>query len=170
MLRQCFLCRGKALRAVAKLFMPWQSFLCASARNDPLLRSAACRVVQHHYSSCRGQVHRAAACLFVTQQEMTRRSIPRRCSSFRSKKRCAAAFCGIVRHVRRAVAMFRYLATARMRKNNNQPVQHWPPLWHSGSRFGLVGACVFLQRLLLCCFLRVEKTINLFGGLGGHCG
>jgi len=28
----------------------------------------------------------------------------------------------------------------------------------------------FLWRLLLCCFLRVEKTINLCGGLSGHCG
>jgi len=149
----------------------WRSaplFLCALARNDLLLCSVACRVVQHCYSSCRGQVHCAVACLFVTQQEMTRCSIPHHCSLFCSKKQCTAAFCGIARHG--VMAMFRLFSYCKDGENNNQPVQHWLPLWHSGSHFGLVGSCVFLQRLLLCCFLRVEKTINLFGSLGSHCG
>jgi len=56
-LRQCSSCSGKKMmcRSIAWHFVPW--FLRALARNDPLLRSAACRGMQHHYCSCRGVVY-----------------------------------------------------------------------------------------------------------------
>jgi len=92
--RQCSSCRGKAVACVASFFVSRQettccsvewhsapSFLCPSAKNDPLLRSAACLVVLRHCSLCRGQV-RHDAVIFLCHV----------------KKQCAEAFRTIILH------------------------------------------------------------------------
>jgi len=103
----------------------------------------------------------AAPLLFMLQPSLSCRGV------VYGKKRHAAACCTVVLRsaarnnvllhsvalrimVHHAMAMFCHLATVRMGKNNNQPVQHWLPLWHSGSHFGLVGSCVFCRG---CCFV-----------------
>jgi len=68
-LRQCSSCSSKKMMhcSVAWHFAPW--FLCASARSDPLLHSAACHVMRRHYCSSRGQVC-CAAVLFTARNDV----------------------------------------------------------------------------------------------------
>jgi len=116
-------CHGIAWRHSLMLqLMSWQEMMCHSiawhstpsflhALGKKRPAAAACHIVQHRYSLCCGQVHRAVVCLFVTQQEMTCHSIPCCCSLFHSKKQCAAAFCGIAHHgelCRGNVSLFSY--------------------------------------------------------------
>jgi len=109
---QCSSCCGKVVACMALFFMSWRETTCCSvawhsapsflrplAKNDPLLHSVTCLIVLQCCSLCRGQVPRDMVIFFVPREETTRRSIPRRRSSFRGKKRCAAAFRGIADHV-----------------------------------------------------------------------
>jgi len=169
-LRQISLCCGKALCAMAKLFVPQQqndalwhcvalffvswlemtclsiawhsvpSFLCALARNDLLLHSVACCIMQHHYSLCRG---------FIMLQHVSLCHGKKQCAAFRAIILCSAARNDVLLHSVTLHLWCCLLCHGCKDEQNSQPVWHWLPRWHNGSYFGLVGCCVFCRG---CCF------------------
>ncbi len=192
--RQSSLCRGKALRAAAKLFFPRQEndvpWRCAivlhvAARNDLPQHCTAFRAVvslclgkKRPAAAFRGMSRRAAPLFVMPQPSLLCRGVVSLCHG---KKRRAAAFHAVVlwsaaknntllhpmkllRHGASCCCFARCVMAARMKKTIN--------LCSVGRHSGVVAFVLallffcFLRRLLLCCFLKGGKAINLFG-LGG---